>query len=373
MCRRRSPSVMMPARRPSVVDDARHAEALARHLVDDVAHRRGRSRTDGHGVAGVHQLLDAHQPLAEPAARVQAGEVLLPEPLLARAAPSPARRPWPAPPSCWPSARGSAGTPPRRRRSRATTSAACAERGVRATRSSRSSRAPMRRMVSSSRSSSPVSPLCDSATTTSSPWIDAEVAVHGFGRVQEERRRARARQRRGDLAAMMPDLPMPVTMTRPRQSRSMSTAPVNRSSSAVDEREDRGGLGPEHLAGEFEVGHGRARHGARRAGPASMRVEQPRAAASRRSSASAFCASLFARAGSSWISRNTPSTPAATPAGASGSMYSRLAGRHAVAGARQLQAVRHVEDDRVAELAHASGTRACRPRGCCSRTWCRAR
>ena len=48
---------------------------------------------------------------------------------------------------------------------------------------------------------------------------------------------------------------------------------------------------------------------------------------------------------------NTASTPAATPADASGSMYSRQAGGHAVARARQLQAVGHVEDDGVAELA----------------------
>ena len=35
---------------------------------------------------------------------------------------------------------------------------------------------------------------------------------------------------------------------------------------------------------------------------------------SSRSRRRAFCASLFARAGSSWTSRKTPSTPAATPA-----------------------------------------------------------
>ena len=40
MCRRRSPSVMMPSSAVVVVDDAGHAEALARHLVDHVAHPR---------------------------------------------------------------------------------------------------------------------------------------------------------------------------------------------------------------------------------------------------------------------------------------------------------------------------------------------
>ena len=38
-----------------VVDDARHAEPLARHLVDDVAHARVDARTIGRGVAAVHQ------------------------------------------------------------------------------------------------------------------------------------------------------------------------------------------------------------------------------------------------------------------------------------------------------------------------------
>ena len=59
---------------------------------------------------------------------------------------------------------------------------------------------------------------------------------------------------------MMPDLPMPVRMTRPRQSRSSSTARSNRSSSRGDEREDRRGFGLEHLARQREVGQ----HGARR-------------------------------------------------------------------------------------------------------------
>ena len=46
---------------------------------------------------------------------------------------------------------------------------------------------------------------------------------------------------------------------------------------------------------------------------------------------------------------------------------------HAVAAARQLQAVRDVEDDRRAEARASSGTRACRRPGCCSRTRSRAR
>ena len=46
---------------------------------------------------------------------------------------------------------------------------------------------------------------------------------------------------------------------------------------------------------------------------------------------------------------NTPSTPAATPAEASGSMNSAWPLGDAVAAAGQLQAVRHVVDDRVPE------------------------
>ena len=89
---------------------------------------------------------------------------------------------------------------------------------------------------------------------------------------------------------------------------------------------------------------------------------------SSRSSRSAFCASLFARAGSSCTSMNTPSTPAATPARRHRLDELRLPGGDAVAAAGQLQAVRHVEDDREAERAQDRERRACRRRGCCSRS-----
>ncbi len=78
-------------------------------------------------------------------------------------------------------------------------------------------------------------------------------------------------------------------------------------------------------------------------------VEQRRELAPARS---AFCASLLARAGSSCTSRNTPSTPAPTPARASGFDVLGQAGGHAVAAARQLQAVRDVEHHRHPEAAH---------------------
>ena len=62
------------------------------------------------------------------------------------------------------------------------------------------SRAPIRRIASSSRMSSSVSPLYDSATTTSSACTTPRSPCTRFGGVEEDRRRARARQRRGELA-----------------------------------------------------------------------------------------------------------------------------------------------------------------------------
>ena len=70
-----------------------------------------------------------------------------------------------------------------------------------------------------------------------------------------------------------------------------------------------------------------------------------------------MAASLLAREGSSWTSMKTASTPAATPADASGSMYSASPAVTPSPAPGQLQAVRHVEDDGVAELAqHRKGT-----------------
>jgi len=87
--------------------------------------------------------------------------------------------------------------------------------------------APIRRMASSSRTSSSVSPLCDSAITTSSsriaprsPWMasagwrnqaDVPVLVNVAAILRQ----------------MIPDLPMPVRITRPLQSNSTWTARSN--------------------------------------------------------------------------------------------------------------------------------------------------
>ena len=91
-------------------------------------------------------------------------------------------------------------------------------------------RAPSRLMVSRRRSSSSVSPLFDNATMTSSdcstprsPWIASAGWRKNAGVPVLDSVAAIFR-------AMMPDLPMPVTMTRPRQSRRMRTASSKRSS-----------------------------------------------------------------------------------------------------------------------------------------------
>ena len=58
------------------------------------------------------------------------------------------------------------------------------------------------------------------------------------------------------LRQMMPDLPMPVTMTRPRHSSSSRTARSKRSSRRSTQRENGGRLGLQHLAGERQVDAG---------------------------------------------------------------------------------------------------------------------
>ena len=70
-----------------------------------------------------------------------------------------------------------------------------------------------------------------------------------FGRVQEVCRRSRARERGRDFRQTMPDLPMPVTITRPRQSSSIRIA-VEAIVEPIDERKNRGSLGLKHLLRE---------------------------------------------------------------------------------------------------------------------------
>ena len=57
------------------------------------------------------------------------------------------------------------------------------------------------------------------------------------------------------LRQMMPDLPMPVTMTRPLQSRDQLHRCGEALVEAIDQREHRGRFGLQDLAGEGEVRH----------------------------------------------------------------------------------------------------------------------
>ena len=57
------------------LEDGGHAEALAGHLVDDLGHG-GVGGDAGKSVAGVHEVADAGEALAERAAGVDVGEVL---------------------------------------------------------------------------------------------------------------------------------------------------------------------------------------------------------------------------------------------------------------------------------------------------------
>ena len=59
-----------------IIDDRGDAEAFGRHLVDDVVHRR-RQRNDRRLRAGVHQIADAKEALAELSAGMEECEILL--------------------------------------------------------------------------------------------------------------------------------------------------------------------------------------------------------------------------------------------------------------------------------------------------------
>ena len=122
-----------------------------------------------------------------------------------------------------------------------------------------------------------------------------------------------ARQRRGDLAATIPTCPCP------------SGRPARGSHAGAGRRERSARRGARRAPGSrpirFEVPCARATGQACALAILSSSTSCCRSGA-RRSSRSALAASLRARAGSSWTSRKTASTPAATPARASGSMYS---------------------------------------------------
>ena len=293
---------------------------------------------------------------------MQVRKVLRAEALRAARAPARAHRRARAWRSCWPSAPGSSGRPLRRRGSSSVTSDAWPSvdcgRPV-----SEINRAPIRRIASSSRTSSSVSPLYDSATTTSSVLDHAEVAVQRFGGMQKDRGRARARKCRGELAGDDPGLAhagdddparaavradrQRVSNCRPelRNQRRESPAPRSRAPGARDRSAS--SWGRRRIA---STGSPRDR-GARLDERVDCR-SAARAAARGASSASAFCASLFAFAGSSCTSRKTPSTPARDARARQRFDVLGEARGHAFAAAGQLQTVRDVEHDRRAEAAH---------------------
>ena len=91
--------------------------------------------------------------------------------------------------------------------------------------------APRRFSVSSRRVSSSVSPLCDRAITTSSRWIMPRSPCTASAGCTKYAGEPVLDSVAAILRQTMPDLPMPVRITRPRQSRTSATAVVNRSSS----------------------------------------------------------------------------------------------------------------------------------------------
>ena len=73
MCRRRSPSVMMPARRPSASTMTTQPKLLA-VISTSASAMRVPSAHQRHGVAAAHDVAHELQHRAEPAARMQLGE-----------------------------------------------------------------------------------------------------------------------------------------------------------------------------------------------------------------------------------------------------------------------------------------------------------
>ena len=192
MCRRRSPSVTMPTSCAGGVDHADDAEALAAHLDQRLGHRRV-GRGQRHLVAGVHQVADRGEPGAEPAARVQAAEVLGREARGAPSAPPPARRRAPA--SSW--SRWSA--PARPSRPPAPAAARCAMSDWRSSVESGSPATPISGMREAPGVGDEVGELGRLAGVREQQHHvvggdHAEIAVARLGRVDEERRACRSRR-----------------------------------------------------------------------------------------------------------------------------------------------------------------------------------
>ena len=185
----------------------------------------------------------------------------------------------------------------------------------------------------------------------------AEVAVDRLGRVEEEGRRAGARQRRGDLAADDARLAHAGDDDAAAALEQQLDGALEVVVEAIDQAEDRRRLGAQHLAGEIErrssvVGahHRGSRAVSRGATAGSAAIAWIRtsrsSSGSSRSRRSAFWASLLARSGP-LVDLHEDAVDAGGDAGRRHRLDElRLPGGDAVAGAGQLQAVGDVVDDR---------------------------
>ena len=174
--------------------------------------------------------------------------------------------------------------------------------------------------------------------TTSSGCDHAQVAVHRFRRMDEVGRRAGARQRRAIFRQTMPDLPMPVRMTRPRQSRTRATAAENRRRAG---RPARARPPP----------RSRARRGPGRGQPsdrAILSIATSRASSGSTRSSAQGVGGVAHGGGRVLVDFHEHAVHAGRDPGP-GQRRDVLgqAGGHPVAGARQLEAVGDVEDDRM--------------------------
>src|SRR5438067_1228950 len=210
------------------------------------------------------------------------------------------------------------------------------------------SRAPSRRIVSSSRRISSVSPLYESAITTSSIWMTPRSPCVASAGCRKNAGVPVLVSVAAILRQMIPDLPMPVTMTRPRQLRSRSTAASNLAST----RPTSARIAAASVSSTFRASARSAID--RHPGLPGDRVNRHQATKER---LEAIEAQRVLRIAFGCQRVLVHFEKDAVDAGRHARRCERLdvlreAGRDPVAGARQLQAVRDVEHHRNASLAH---------------------
>ena len=198
--RRRSPSVKMPTMRSPSIHDRGHAHALRGTSPACASDSDAVSGNARNGLAGAHHVAHmGEQAPAEAAAGMRAGEIVLRRIRAPPAAPPPAHRPARAPRWCWRWARGRAGRLPR--------STAGVEMDVGLARQGRVRIAGHRDQLGALA----LDQRHDRQQFGALAGIGqrdhdvvardhAEIAVAGFGGMDEEGRGAGAGQRRGDLA-----------------------------------------------------------------------------------------------------------------------------------------------------------------------------